>query len=146
MTLLAVVFAVVIVHGDIDARDQSGAPANPQPALVRDVQTMAEQLAGPGRTPRQAMQDLERLVYGYRALGPSVVGWGPADYALNRTLARQSLFWLGRTSLSYMSDPVMARAYLNAYDTIGGFYRDHGVSQSVTITSKSMPPDLRSVK
>jgi hypothetical protein len=126
ITVVAVAAAVLTWDGNIDAREQNGAGANPQAALQRDLQTMASEISGPGRTPRQAMQHLERLVYGYRALGPWVGGWGPADYALNRTLARQSLAWLGRTSVWYMNDPVAARAYLNAYDTIGGFYRDQG--------------------
>ena len=43
---------------------------------------------------------------GYRSLVPFVRGYGPADYALNRLVARRSLEWLGRASVLYGRDPV----------------------------------------
>src|SRR6185503_13104374 len=75
---------------------------------------------------RGASPNAQRLSLGYRSLIPIVGGFGPADYALNRVLAQQSLAWLARTGVWYMNDPLAARAYLDAYDTIGGFYRDNG--------------------
>jgi hypothetical protein len=103
---------------------QRGAPGtNPQAVLRADVAGMTARLAGGPGTPRQAMLDAQRLAVGYRSLVPLVGGFGPAEYAANREMARASLAWLGRASLLYPGDAATARAFLDAYDTIGGFYR-----------------------
>jgi len=108
-------------------RAQRGAPGgNPQAALRADLNGMTARLAGGPGTPRQAMLDAQRLSLGYRSMAPLVGGWGPADYALNREMARTSLAWLGRASLLYPGDAGTARAFFDAYDTIGGFYRGQG--------------------
>ena len=41
-------------------------------------------------------------------------------------VARQSLEWLGRASVLYGRDPLVAQAFLSSYESIGGFYRDYG--------------------
>ncbi len=105
-------------------RAQRGAvPANPQMALRADLAGMTARLTGGPGTPRQAMLDAQRVSLGYRSLVPLVGAFGPADYAVNREMARTSLAWLGRASLLYPGDAATARAFFDAYDTIGGFYR-----------------------
>ena len=108
----------------VDAQRGSG-QGNPQMALRADLDGMTARLGG-HLTSQQAMADAQRLALGYRSLGPLVRGFGPADYALNREMARRSLYWLSRANLQYAGDPLAARAFLDAYDSIGGFYRDNG--------------------
>ena len=109
----------------VDAQRGSGR-ANPQVALRSDLDGMNARLGGSGATSRQAVADAQRLALGYRSLGPLVGGFGPADYAMNRDMARRSLTWLSRAGYMYRSDPLAARAFLDAYDSIGVFYRDYG--------------------
>jgi hypothetical protein len=86
---------------------------------------MTTRLGGGGADSRQAVADAQRLVLGYRSLSPLVGTFGPADYRLNREVARRSLHWLARAGTLYAADPLAARSFLDAYDVIGGFYRDH---------------------
>jgi hypothetical protein len=124
-TLVAAILVCAFFAGGGAVRAQRGqVPGGSQAVLRQDVQRMSAGLGGPRVPPRQAIADVQRLTLGYRSLGPLVGGFGPADYAVNRALARQSLLWLGRTSTWYMHDPIAARAYLDAYDSIGLFYRD----------------------
>jgi hypothetical protein len=95
-------------------------------ALRRDLDTMTVRLGGVRPTPQQVIADAQLLTSGYRSLGPFARGFGPADYALNRDVARRSLEWLGRASLLYGRDPLVAQAFLLSYESIGGFYRDYG--------------------
>lgn len=98
----------------------------PQAVFRTDVDGMTARLRAPGITSRQAIVDAQRIVSGYRSFGPLVRTFGPLDYALNRDVARRSLTWLTRASVRYGRDPLAARAFLDAYDVIGGFYRDYG--------------------
>jgi len=125
----AIVFPVVIgglvVAGATVGGAQRGRGAsNPQAVLRHDLDAMNGGVGGARPTSREAIANAQRLSLGYRSLIPLVGGFGPSDYALTRLVAQQSLAWLGRTSVWYLNDPVAARAYLDAYDTIGGFYRD----------------------
>lgn len=120
---LSVALSLLFAHA-VDAQRGSG-QGNPQLALRADIDGMTARLGG-RVTSQQAMADAQRLALGYRSLGPLVRGFGPADYAVNREMARRSLSWLSRANLLYASDPLAARAFLDAYDSIGGFYRDGG--------------------
>jgi hypothetical protein len=95
-------------------------------ALRHELDVMSGHL-GVRPTAQQVIADAERLASGYRSLGPLASGFGPADYAVNRELARRSLDWLTRASYLYGRDPLVARAVLLGYDSIGGFYRDYGL-------------------
>jgi hypothetical protein len=95
-------------------------------ALRRDLDNMTLHLGGVHPTPEQVITDAQLLTSGYRVLGPFARGFGPADYTLNRLIARRSLDWLGRASLLYGRDPLVAQAVLLGYESIGGFYRDYG--------------------
>ena len=118
--------ALSAAAGTAGQAQRGSASPNPQLALRVDLDGMiARVAAGPGSA-RQARADAQRLAVGYRGFGPLVSTWGPADYALNRQMARRSLVWLGRSSLWYRTDPLVTRAYLDAYDSIGSFYRGHG--------------------
>jgi hypothetical protein len=124
-TMSVALLVGALVGGAAAATTAQGRGAsNPQAALRSDVDRMTGSLGGARATPRQAMANVQRLALGYRSLIPVVGRFGPADYALNRMMAQRSLAYLGRTSVWYMNDPLAARAYLDAYDTIGGFYRD----------------------
>lgn len=125
-TALVFGVALCLTCGSAVNAQRGAAVANPQAALRADVDAMTARLAGGPGTPRQALLDAQRLALGYRSLGPLVGRFGPADYALNREMARRSLVWLGRASLMYPGDAATARAFLDAYDTIGGFYRSQG--------------------
>ena len=103
---------------------QRGLSPGSQAAFRADVDGMAARL-GPGFTARAAAADAQRIVAGYRAFGPLVRTFGPADYALNRDVAYRSLRWLTRAGALYGADPFAARAFLDAYDVMGGFYRDY---------------------
>ena len=104
-----------------------GVPAgDSQAALRRDLDTMTARLGGGRPTRQQVIADAQLLSAGYRSLGPFVGRFGPADYALNRYVARGSLEWLSRASLLYGRDPLVVQAFLSSYDSIGGFYRDYG--------------------
>jgi hypothetical protein len=112
------------------ARGQSGrgmasSPAESQAGLRRQVESMTAHLAGRS-TREQVIADAERLASSYRALGPVVRGFGPADYAVNRLMARRSLDWLAHAGRLYSRDPLVAQAVLASYESIGGFYRDYG--------------------
>jgi len=123
--VITVEIGALIVAGAAAAGAQRGrGAANPQAVLRHDLDVMTGGLGGARPTSREAIANTQRLSLGYRSLIPIVGRFGPADYALNRLVAQQSLAWLGRTSVWYLHDPVAARAYLDAYDTIGGFYRD----------------------
>jgi hypothetical protein len=108
-----------------DAGQRGNPAANPQAALRADLDAMSARSRSAGNA-SQAIADAQRLALGYRSLIPVVGRFGPADYALNREMARRSLLWLQRTSVLYTANPLAARAFLDAYDTIGGFYRDQG--------------------
>lgn len=126
VTLTFAAGAAASLAADLAAAGQRGSGAtNPQAVLRADLDAMSARARGVGN-PRQAVADAQRLALGYRSLIPVVGRFGPADYALNRDLARRSLLWLQRTSVLYTADPLAARAFLDAYDTIGGFYRDQG--------------------
>jgi len=101
-------------------------PQNHQAALHHDLDTMTARMTGLRPTRQQVIADAQVLTSGYRSLAPFVGGFGPADYALNRQVARRSLEWLARASMLYGRDPVAAQAFLRTYESIGGFYRDHG--------------------
>jgi hypothetical protein len=120
---LSVALSVAGAHA-VEAQRPSG-QGNPQLALRADIDGMTARLGG-RVTSQQAMADAQRLALGYRSLGPLVRGFGPADYAVNREMARRSLSWLSRANILYAGDPLAARAFLDAYDSIGGFYRDNG--------------------
>ena len=124
--VVALVVGVLVAAGAPVVAQQRGASPNPQVVLRRDLDAMNGRPGAVRLTPREAAANAQRLSLGYRSLIPIVGGFGPADYALNRVLAQQSLAWLARTGVWYMNDPLAARAYLDAYDTIGGFYRDNG--------------------
>lgn len=122
LTLISLVGAGQVV----DAETQRGAVLpNPQVALRSDLDGMTSRLGSRG-TSRQAIADAQRLTLGYRSMAPHVRGFGPADYAMNREVARRSLVWLSRAGAYYANDPLAARAFLDAYDSIGVFYRDYG--------------------
>jgi hypothetical protein len=125
MVRVALVLACLVVinypPAIVDA--QRGVPS-PQAAFRADVDGMAARL-GPGFTARAAAADAQRIVAGYRSFGPLVRTFGPADYALNRDVAYRSLRWLTRAGTLYGADPFAARAFLDAYDVMGGFYRDY---------------------
>ena len=107
----------------VDAQ-RGSPPAGAQAAFRADVDGMMGRL-GTGLTARAAAADAQRIVAGYRAFGPLVRTFGPADYALNRDVAYRSLRWLTRAGTLYGADPFAARAFLDAYDVVGGFYRDY---------------------
>jgi hypothetical protein len=102
------------------------ASSNYHVAIGRDLDTMTARLSGVRPTPQQVIADARLLTSGYRSLGPFVRGFGPSDYTYNRLVARRSLEWLGRASLLYGRDPLVAQAFLGSYESIGGFYRDYG--------------------
>lgn len=105
---------------------QRGTGPNPQIALQRDLDGMTARLGGGRVTQQDVIADSRRLAGGYRSLVPWVPGFGPSDYAINRQVARLSLNWLGRAGSLYWTNPLVARAVMDGYDSIGGFYRDHG--------------------
>jgi len=125
ITLSAIVIGLIGVQA-VGVHAQRGAiQAGPQVGLRTDIDGMTARLGG-RITPQQAMVDAQRLAAGYRSLGPLARGFGPADYAYNREMARRSLYWLSRANIRYAGDPLAARAFLDAYDSIGVFYRDYG--------------------
>ncbi len=111
---------------EVKAQRGSRPTPSPQVALRSDLDGMTARLGGGRGSSRQAIADAQRLALGYRSFGPLVGGFGPADYALNRDVARRSLLWLSRAAPLYAADPLAARAFMDAYDSIGGFYRDYG--------------------
>lgn len=119
---------LLATSGAIAGQGGRGAPGaqDNQAALRRDLDTMTARLSGGRPTPQQVIADAQLLASGYRSLGPFVRGFGRADYALNREVARRSLEWLARASVLYGRDPFVAQAFLRSYDSIGGFYRDYG--------------------
>ena len=117
----------VVLGSTATARAQQGASSpNAQAVLRSDLDGMTARLSGGRATSQQAIADAQRLVVGYRSLSPLVWTFGPADYSLNREVARRSLYWLARAGTLYAGDPLAARTFLDAYDAIGGFYRDYG--------------------
>lgn len=135
--VLIVVACLGAAAGTITAAAQRPAPPNPagrvlpdsadaQATLRSDLNGMTTRLGGGRGTSRDAMADARRLAVGYRGLAPLVRTFGPADHALNRDVARRSLFWLSRAAILYGADPLAARTFLDAYGAIGGFYRDYG--------------------
>src|SRR5438093_8832266 len=111
------------------AHDRPLGAAGPQDRhaeLRRDVDAMTARLRGQRPTTQQVIADAQRLTSGYRSLVPLIRSFRPADYALNREVARQSLVWLARAAALYGGDPLAARAFLRSYDAIGGFYCDYG--------------------
>ena len=125
--LLVLACLGVVIHSTVSVGAQRGMGSTaPQAVFRADVDGMASRLGAGGLTSRQAIADAQRIVTGYRSFGPLVRGFGPADYVLNRDVARRSLHWLGRAGALYARDPLAARAFLDAYDVIGGFYRNYG--------------------
>jgi hypothetical protein len=117
----------VALHPTATLNAQRGAAsAGAQAAFRTDVDAMTTRLGAGRIASRDAVADAQRIVAGYRSFGPLVRTFGPADYALNRDLARRSLYWLGRAGGLYATDPLAVRSFLDAYDVIGGFYRDYG--------------------
>src|SRR5437660_8033197 len=113
--------------GSLPARAAQRGTAGPQDRQVvlrRDVDTMAARLSGPRPSTQQVIADAHRLTSGYRSLTPFARTFRAPEYAVNLTIARQSLEWLARASLLYGRDPLAARAFLTSYDAIGGFYGD----------------------
>jgi hypothetical protein len=111
------------------ARDEEEGAAGGQDrhaALRHDLDVMSARLSGARPPSQQVIADAQLLASGYRSLVPFVPGFGQADHALNRRLARRSLEWLSRASVLYGRDPLVAQAFLQSYDSIGGFYRDYG--------------------
>ncbi|PYR92256.1 MAG: hypothetical protein DMF84_14195 [Acidobacteria bacterium] len=106
-------------QGAFDAQDRHA-------ELRRDVDAMTTRLGGERPTTHQVIADAQRLASGYRSIVPLVRTFRPADYALNRQVARRSLEWLARATALYGRDPLVARAFLRSYDAIGGFYCDYG--------------------
>jgi hypothetical protein len=104
----------------------AGGSVNSQAAFRHDLDGMHARLGGVRPTSQQIIADARLLTSGYRGLVPFVHGFGPTDYALNRLVARRSLEWLGRASVLYGRDPLVAQAFLGSYESIGGFYRDYG--------------------
>ena len=127
--LLVLACLGVVVHSPAVVGAQRGrgtASTNPQAVFRTDVEGMAARLDGGRMTSREAIADARRIVGAYRGFEPLVRTFGPSDYALNQEVARQSLLWLSRVGPFYAHDPLAVRAFLDAYDVIGGFYRDHG--------------------
>src|SRR5262245_58261481 len=125
--LVLACLGVLAVQFTASAGAQRGVPpAGAQTVFRADVDGMTARLGGGRITSREAILDAQRIVTGYRSFGPLVRTFGPADYALNRDVARRSLYWLGRAGRLYATDPFAVRTFLDAYDVIGGFYRDHG--------------------
>jgi hypothetical protein len=125
ITLTAIVIGLIGAQAAGVHAQRGVGQAGPQAALRTDLDGMTARLGGRG-TPQQAIADAQRLATGYRSLGPHVRGFGPNDYAVNREMARRSLYWLSRANIMYAGDPLAARAFLDAYDSIGLFYRDYG--------------------
>ena len=107
-------------------RGQGTASTNAQAVLRTDVEGMAARLNAGRMTSSEAIADAKRIAGAYRGFQPLVRTFGAADYALNQEVARQSLLWLSRVGPFYAHDPLAVRAFLDTYDVIGGFYRDHG--------------------
>src|SRR5881394_2101756 len=83
--------------GSLSARaPQRGtaAPQDRQVVLRRDVDTMAARLSGPRPSTQQVIADAHRLTSGYRSLTPFARTFRAPEYAVNLTIARQSLEWL----------------------------------------------------
>jgi hypothetical protein len=123
-TGVSVVLALITMSASTVA--QRGRGPNPQIALQRDLDGMTARLGGGRVTQQEIIADSRRLAGGYRSLVPWVHGFGPNDYAINRQVARLSLAWLGRAGSLYWTNPLAARAVMDTYDSIGGFYRDRG--------------------
>jgi hypothetical protein len=124
MVRVVVMLACIGVAAAATATQRPAPPSNAQAVLRSDLDGMTARLGGGRATSRQVVADAERLVAGYRSLGPLVRTFGPGDFALNRDVGRRSLSWLARAGALHAGDPVVARAFLGAYDAIGGFYRD----------------------
>jgi hypothetical protein len=124
-TLMVGLMACAVAGSGVVLSGQRGAVgANPQAVLRQDVQNMTAGLRGGRIAAPQAIINAQRLATGYRSLIPLAGGFSPAEYVANRELARASLYWLGTSGVWYLHDPAAARAYLDAYDSIGGFYRN----------------------
>ena len=121
--VLACLGGVIQSQAMLDAQRGIASPGA-QAAFRADVDGMTARL-GAGVTARAAAADAQRIAAGYRAFGPLVRTFGPADYALNRDVSYRSLRWLTRAGALYGADPFAARAFLDAYDVIGGFHRDY---------------------
>lgn len=105
----------------------SGAPqaAASQRELEGNLTAMNERLASARRSPQDVINGAQLLTSGYRGLHPAARGWGAADQALNRRIAQESFRWLWRAQLLYGRNPAVGSQLLQAYGTIGGFYRDY---------------------
>ena len=119
------VAATVLTLPAIAAAQRLTGP-NPHIALQRDLDGMTARLGGGRVTQQDIIADSRRLAGGYRSLVPWVHGFGANDYAINRQVARLSLAWLGRAGSLSWTNPLAARAVMDTYDSIGGFYRDYG--------------------
>ena len=125
--LIALACLSVAVGSTATADAQRGARSPGAQTLLRsDLDAMTARLGRGRATPRDVMADAQRLGAGYRSLGPLVGSFGPADYSLNRDVARRSLYWLAGAGRLYATDSFAVRSFLDAYDVIGGFYRDYG--------------------
>jgi len=107
---------------------KSAASGGPQGALAGDLTELNSHLNGNRVDSRQIIADAERLTANYRGLTPYVGRFGPADFAQNRLLARQTFAWLARANLLYASDPVALQALGGAYGYLGGFYSNPAFS------------------
>ena len=95
--LIALACLSVAVGSTATADAQRGARSPGAQTLLRsDLDAMTARLGRGRATPRDVMADAQRLGAGYRSLGPLVGSFGPADYSLNRDVARRSLYWLAR--------------------------------------------------
>jgi len=93
-----------------------------QRALVGDLNTYNGHLGPNPGDGSLVIADAHRLMGGYRGLNPYVSGFGPADYAQNQILARQTFGWLNRASVLYANNPAVMRSLAGTYGYLGGFY------------------------
>ena len=125
--LIALACLSVAAGSTATADAQRGARSPGAQTLLRfDLDAMTARLGTGRATPRDVIADAQRLGAGYRSLGPLVGSFGAADYSLNRDVARRSLYWLARAGRLYATDSFAVRSFLDAYDVVGGFYRDYG--------------------
>jgi hypothetical protein len=124
--LVPLCLGIVVLSTASIVAQREMASTGPQAVFRADVDGMTSRLGAGRLTPREAIADAQRIAAGYRGFGPLVRTFGPVDYALNREVARRSLHWLTRAGALYATDPFAVRAFLDAYDVIGGFYRDYG--------------------
>ncbi len=103
------------------------AQADLQGALAADVGAWSGQMNGARMDAAQVIANSNRLVAGYRGMMPYAAGFGAADIARNRALARQSFAYLAWASSAYAANPAVMQALTGAYGYLGGFYATPGI-------------------